>query len=335
MIYGHGDDLFRYTDEIKYNFSSNVYYKGSPPELLTYISSAIDSVQNYPSPAAEELNEAVAKRFQLDKNHFLFTNGATEAFYLIAQMFSGKSAGIFAPTFTEYEDACKVHGLNYDLVDKTWLRPQDYHVVFICNPNNPDGMIIPTKKLVQYMEHAPNTTFVIDEAYIEFTNQLKSLIALVEHFDNLIVVRSLTKTFAIPGIRLGYLAASPKTVERLLSYKMPWTENALAIEAGLQLFGHYDQWLFNVEELLEETKAFVYELSAINWLKVKPTHTSYFLIEIKKGKASELKEYLVKEHGILIRDATNFKRIDGEYIRLSTQSKDANRALINALKRWK
>ncbi|MEM9142772.1 MAG: aminotransferase class I/II-fold pyridoxal phosphate-dependent enzyme, partial [Bacteroidota bacterium] len=137
MIYGHGDDLHRYDGKIRHNFSSNVYYKGCPPALLANISSVAHTIQNYPSPAAEELSEAASRKFQLPKSHFLFTNGATEAFYLIAQWFSGKSAAIVAPTFSEYGDACEIHGLDYDLVDKKKLSPKNYQLVFICNPNNP------------------------------------------------------------------------------------------------------------------------------------------------------------------------------------------------------
>ncbi|MEM9143677.1 MAG: aminotransferase class I/II-fold pyridoxal phosphate-dependent enzyme, partial [Bacteroidota bacterium] len=204
-----------------------------------------------------------------------------------------------------------------------------------CNPNNPDGSIISTEVLTRHSEEAPNTIFVIDEAYIEFTNQIKSLVPLVGQLDNLIVVRSLTKTFAIPGIRLGYVVAHPAIIDPLFGIKMPWSVNALAIQAGLQVFAHYDPWRFHVGALLEETRAFVQELTAIGWLKVKPSHTSYFLVELKKGTAAALKAYLVEEHGILIRDATNFKGLEGEYIRLATQSQEANTNLVKALKLWK
>ncbi len=335
MIYGHGDDLHLYNGKIKYNFSSNVYYKGCPPELLEEISNATFTIQNYPSPAAKELNKAAANKFELNQNHFLFTNGATEAFYLIAHMLSGKSAAIVAPTFSEYEDACKIYGLAYRLIDNTMVHPEQYQVVFICNPNNPDGTIIPIKRLKKIIEEAPNTIFVIDEAYIEFNNQMESIIPLINRLKNLIVVRSLTKTFAIPGIRLGYIVASSHIIDQLLEKKIPWSVNALAIQAGLQIFKHYDQWLFDVDKLLEETKYFINELSKINWLEVKHSYTSYFLVELKKGTASSLKEYLATQHNILIRDATNFRCLEGEYIRLATQDRSTNIRLINALKHWK
>ena len=335
MINGHGDDRHLFTAEIRHNFSSNVYYRGCPKELLSEISSAVQLIENYPSPAAEELNEAAAGRFQLNSDQFLFTNGATEAFYLIAQLFTGSSVAIVAPTFSEYEDSCKIHGLNYHLTDKKSIQPDQYQLVFICNPNNPDGRIIPTNELTLLIEKSPNTTFVIDEAYIEFTDKIDSIITLAGQLPNLIVVRSLTKTFTIPGLRLGYIVSSSEIIQKLKSKKMPWSVNALAIHAGQKLFRRYDDWLFDVRELLAETNAFQHALSEIEWLELIPSHTSYILTKLKSGTASALKNYLVENHGILIRDATNFKHLQGEYIRLSTQSTDANNMLINALKDWK
>ena len=335
MINGHGDDRHLFDTEIRHNFSSNVYYRGCPPKLLAEIASAVQLLENYPSPAAEELNEVAATRFQLNSDQFLFTNGATEAFYLIAHLFTGSSVAIVAPTFSEYEDSCKIHGLDYQLIDEKSLQSNQYQLVFICNPNNPDGRIIPTNELTHLVEQNPYTTFVIDEAYIEFTDKIDSIITLAGHLPNLIVVRSLTKTFTIPGLRLGYIVSSSDIIQKLKSKKMPWSVNALAIYAGQKLFERYDDWLFDVRELLAETNVFQDALSEVEWLELIPSHTSYFLVKLKSGTASALKDYLIENHGILIRDATNFKHLTGEYIRLSTQSTDANNILVNALKDWK
>ncbi|MEM9896483.1 MAG: aminotransferase class I/II-fold pyridoxal phosphate-dependent enzyme [Bacteroidota bacterium] len=335
MIEGHGDDIHKYDGKIIHNFSSNVYYKGCPSELLSGLATHARHIQNYPSPAAEELNFAASKKFNLPEDHFLFTNGATEAFYLIAHISNRKKVAIVCPTFSEYEDACKIHGLDYDLVDKENFHAADYGLVFICNPNNPDGSVIPSEKLVRLIRENPSTTFVIDEAYIEFTNETSSLIHRIKDLPNLIVVRSLTKTFAIPGIRLGYVIASSSIVDQLLGKKMPWSVNALAIQTGLNVFASYDKWRFDVGELLEETNTFIQELSAIEWLQIQPTYTSYFLAKLKKSSAAALKDFLAKEYGILIRDATNFHRLEGEFIRLATQSPEANTALIKALDHWK
>ncbi|QDO94406.1 aminotransferase class I/II-fold pyridoxal phosphate-dependent enzyme [Formosa sediminum] len=334
MLNGHGDDLHLIEVEIKHNFSSNVYYKGCPKTLLDEVSRCVNQIQSYPSPTANELNELAAKKFQLKSNQFLFTNGATEAFYLIAQLFSNKKAAIVAPTFAEYEDACKIFHLDYELINVAELQNTNANLVFICNPNNPNGNVLFKAELEYLFQEKPNTIFVIDEAYIEFTTSIESIVSLTSKYNNLIIVRSLTKTFTIPGLRLGYVISDASLIAKLLTLKMPWSVNLLAIKAGEYIFKNYDKLQFNVSELLEETAVFKKQLSKLNGIRVCESDTSYFLIELFDKPANELKHYLIKEHQILVRDATNFNKLEGEYVRLSTQSKDANNSLIQILKAW-
>ncbi|MCL7764026.1 aminotransferase class I/II-fold pyridoxal phosphate-dependent enzyme [Polaribacter sp. Z014] len=334
MLNGHGDDLHLIEGEIKHNFSSNVYYKGCSKALLDEVSKHVRLIQSYPSPAASELNKLAAKKFNLKNDQFLFTNGATEAFYLIAQFFSDKKAAIVAPTFSEYEDACKIFKLKYELISRSEIYKTNADLVFICNPNNPTGAIFSKSELELLFQQKPNTTFIIDEAYIEFTNSTESIVSLTEKYINVIVVRSLTKTFTIPGLRLGYVVSDAANITQLLALKMPWSVNLLAIKAGEYIFNNYKNLQFNCTELIEETAFFKEQLTAIEGIKVCDSTTSYFLVELQRTSAKKLKEYLSTQHQILIRDATNFNGLEGEYIRLSTQSKEANNILIEALKKW-
>ena len=160
MLNGHGDDLHLINGQIKHNFSSNVFYKGCSKDLLDEIATQIPQIQSYPSPTANELNELAAKKFQLDSNQFLFTNGATEAFYLIGHLFANKTAAIIAPTFAEYEDACKNFNLNYKLISHKELKDVNTDLVFICNPNNPNGDIFTTDEL----DFLPNQSLLLRES---------------------------------------------------------------------------------------------------------------------------------------------------------------------------
>lgn len=336
MINGHGDDLHLFNVDIEHNFSSNVYYKGCPQPLLEHLKQHIESIQGYPSPAASELNVMAAKYFGLNENQFLFGNGATEIFYLLAHLYKGKTATIIGPTFSEYEDACSMYQITvfhelWDNIDKTELNTD---LVFICNPNNPTGKIYPKKKIEQFLCENPNTQFVIDEAYIEFTTQETSVIDLFVNYKNLIIVKSLTKTFTIPGIRLGYVIAPPHIIKGMEQFKMPWSVNIMACKAGAYIFKHYKQIQFQASVLLAETERFKQQIDTINYLQVQKGYTSYFLVKLKKGTAGDLKKYLVHSHKILIRDATNFVGLEGEYIRLAVQSEAANKTLIKALKQW-
>lgn len=336
MLNGHGDDLYAYPN-IRFNFSSNVYYNGCPEDLIQVLQNGIKKrVANYPSPVAEELSKMAADFHNHKEENVLFFNGATEAFYTIAHCFQGKSALVFGPTFSEYEDACRTHGLVIDWTERTRFEhcSSSADLAFLCNPNNPDGAIADRTTIEDFMRRNPETYLVVDEAYIGFTKSVNSVIDLCNDFDRLIVVRSLTKVFGIPGLRLGYVIGATEFIDRLKQKKMPWSVNGLAILAGEYIFENYKELHFSVEALLEEMIDFKEALSSIDYLELLPTSTTYVLAELKKGKASELKHFLVTEHDILVRDATNFTGIQGEFIRLSLQSKDANDALVQALRKW-
>ena len=336
MINGHGDDLHQFNSEIKYNFSSNVYYKGCSPLLLRELESKVVQIQSYPSPAAEELNVLAANYFSLNKNQFLFTNGATEAFYLIAQHFQYKKAIIVGPTFAEYEDACKINKLPHSFIlrDEIFNTNFEDNLVFICNPNNPDGEILSLIEIESLLKLFPKAHFIIDEAYYEFTNATKSVISLVNKYSNIAIVRSLTKTFTMPGLRLGYVISNKNFTSNLLALKMPWSVNSLAIASGEFIFNNYKELTFDIDELIQETTVFKSQINTIDYLNVIKGYTTYFLVELKKGTASELKKYLIEKHQILVRDATNFTCLEGEYIRLAVQFPEANAILIKALKEW-
>ena len=335
MINGHGDDAYKYTKKVLHNFSSNVYYKGCNAGLLKEIEQKITTIESYPSPAANELSFAAAKHFNLSENQFLFGNGATELFYLIAQLYAGKLATIIGPTFSEYEDACEMYGITTKFLDRKELKNKyTSELVFICNPNNPTGSVLQVDEIEELLSNSPHSLFVIDEAYIEFTNELCSSMKLLSDYQNLVIVKSLTKTFSIPGIRLGYVVGNANLIQKLIRYKLPWTVNALAIVAGLYIFKNYSSLLFSVDDLITQTKKFQTQINQFSSLRVESSCTSYFLVAVLKGTATELKEYLMNSSQILVRDATNFTLLKGEYIRLAVQKKESNMAILKALEKW-
>lgn len=336
MLDGHGDDLHLQKGDIQYNFSSNVYHQGTSPLLKEHLQGTCQSIGNYPSPTAHELNILAAKKHDLAVEQLLFTNGATEAFYLIAQHYKDKNATIVSPTFSEYEDACRIHELTCEWITRDEIETYSFPagVAFICNPNNPDGRVSAVSLLETIIQRFPETHFVIDEAYLEFSLVAETAIELISQFQNLTIVKSLTKTFAIPGLRLGYLISSEPFIQKLLTLKMPWTVNSLAISAGHYIFEHYENLTFDVKELIAATQSFQREVDRLMGFSVLPSATTYFLVHIENGTAQALKEYLTHQHGILVRDATNFTKLEGEYIRISLQSIEAQKALIEALKIW-
>ncbi|MGY0037049.1 pyridoxal phosphate-dependent aminotransferase [Pedobacter sp. NJ-S-72] len=206
-------------------------------------------------------------------------------------------------------------------------------VLFICNPNNPTGAVF--TDLESLIQKHPDVLFVVvDEAFIEFTLSLTSVIALIEKYDNLVVLRSMTKAYAIPGLRLGYIAANAVLIERLKAFKLPWAVNAMAIAAGHFIFDHYKTIQIPLPQLLVDKAGFVKDL-ANTQLTVYPSHTHFFLASTNLQTAAVLKQFLLKEFNILIRNADNFRGLTDKHIRISTLSKTKNQLLINALAEWK
>lgn len=335
MLKGHGDNAYQYNTEVIADFSSNVYFRGPAPKLIKHLSNHLENIGNYPEVAAESLSEIIADKYCLCSENILITNGATEAFYLLAQLFGNSVSDIFIPSFSEYEDACKLYHHNINFVNNSKLSADYFskaNLTWLCNPNNPDGKTLSKGELVKLITKHKDSYIVLDEAYADFSLEEISMLDKIPVFKNLIVVRSLTKKYAIPGLRLGFIAASKELISSLMQIKQPWSVNYLAIEAGKYLLKNGDS-NFNAKELIQLSTTLQQELTKINGLKVIPSKTSFFLAKLTKP-ASKTVEYLIKEHGILIRNASNFRSLDDTYIRISARSKDDNQKLIKAFKTW-
>ena len=229
MIFGHGDDAYRYGEQIKIDFSSNIYYGADLSGLQAHLASRFGIVAHYPEPEPTSLEKMLAKKLGVADNTVMVTNGATEAIYLIAQLYSGWASIIPQPTFTEYEDACKLfnHLLSYNADDELEVLPED-RIYWLCNPNNPTGNVVNTLLLRHIIRQHPRYLYVIDQSYKDYT--LSPMIQPKDMTDcyNVMLVHSLSKTYCIPGLRLGYIFASPIIIDRLRQIRQPWTVNAVA-----------------------------------------------------------------------------------------------------------
>ncbi len=337
MIIGHGDDGYLFENEILANFSSNVYYNGFPDGMKDHLISTFDTIKNYPEADARSLKQLLAQFHLLNQDQILVTNGATEAFYLIAHYFRGKSVSIITPSFSEYEDACQknnldIHFLPWEEIHENTKFQTD--VVFIGNPNNPTGAILLPENLKRMISLNSSTYFVIDEAYTDFTDHPISMVHEVVHLSNLIIVKSLTKTYAIPGLRLGYIISNELLISEISVFKMPWSVNTMAIEAGKYILNNFTRNPVPITSLLKETQELINQLEETNCVHICATNTNFFLCELKKGTAADLKLFLVKEYGILIRDASNFRGLSSKHFRIATQTNEQNRRLIEGLKQW-
>jgi threonine-phosphate decarboxylase len=335
MLYGHGDDGYRYDRQIIADFSTNVWYGGEPVGLKEYVFGRWSQVNRYPEVVAESLREKIAQHHQISAGQVLVCSGTTESIYLVGQLFTGKRTTIVTPSFSEYEDACQLfdHEITYlNWQDALEIPRLKTDLVFICSPNNPTGLLF--QDLQYWLKLNPQCLFAVDEAFIDFIWERNSAISLMKKFPNLLIMRSLTKTYAIPGLRLGYVLAHEDIISQLIRIKQPWTVNAMALAAGDFIFDHFDSIQPPVPQILEYKRTFVQELSKIEALQIYESDTHFFLGRTMVRNAAQLKEYLVEKHGLLIRDACNFRGLTRQHFRLATQSPESNEKIVNALREW-
>lgn len=334
MLNGHGDDSYRYNRKITLNFSSNVYHHTSLAPLFRHLENCWEQVRSYPEPSPYAVENKLAQAMGISAESVCLTSGATEAIYLVAQAFSGRRSCILSPTFSEYADACRLHGHQVQSIYTTDHLPEDVDIVWICNPNNPTGAVLPHDEMKRLAAQHPDVLFVIDQSYEDFT--LRRLFSPHEAaaLPNVILLHSLTKRFGIPGLRVGYLTARREWTARVRQNKMPWSVNTLALEAALFLTEHEKDFRFDLQALLEERARVARQLEALHIAEVWSGETHYLLARLRMGKASALKDYLAKTHGMLIRDAGNFEGLDERYFRIAVQSPEEDDRLLSAIGEW-
>ena len=333
MINGHGDDTYLYKD-IRINFSSNIYNQFDHEGLFCHLADQLDKVVSYPEPTPLSLETELAMMLSLRPEQVCVTNGATEAIYLIAQTFRRNKSAILTPTFAEYADACRMHEhqlCNIFTIDEI---PERAETLWLCCPNNPTGTVIPKEELVKAIETHPAVTFIIDASYAPFTQQPLITPAEAVTMPNVIMLHSMTKEFAIPGLRLGYITACEDLLHSIRLQRMPWSVNQVAIDAGHYLLMHQDEYQFDVKALMDEREHTASALQALGVIEVWPSDTHILLCKLRMGRASALKDYLAREEGILIRDASNFAGLDDTFFRIAVQSREENEQLIKGIINW-
>lgn len=336
MIEGHGDDIYRYdAGMVRINFSSNIYQQADHTALQEHLKEHLDVINNYPEPQPRSLEKMIAQQLGISPEAVMVTNGATEAIYLIAQMFHHSASIIPQPTFNEYADACRInhHIITYENTDDLKELPAD-RVYWICNPNNPTGNVM-TKGIIEYMaRRSPRYTFVVDQSYEDYTQERLISPKEVLGCHNLLVLHSLSKRFAVPGLRIGYITGHPDVIQLLRSIRHPWSVSALAIEAGKFLIKRNEPAIPDLTSYLLETTRLRANLRKIEGIRVFETKTNFMLCEIEPATSTKLKFYLVHEHGILIRDCFNFTGLSDHFFRVATQRPEENDALVDAIRQF-
>ncbi len=321
---------------VDFSVNSNPY--GPVPGVIEALRDV--QIERYPDPESLALRRALAAHHAVPPEHILPGNGSLDLLWMLALSYldAGNRVLILTPTFGEYARAAQMMGAAVDTQRATEpdgfkpdiekishrLLEADYKIVFICNPNNPTGKHIPRDQISSWVERHPGTIFVIDEAYIGFTTDLRSAISL--SYPNLLVLRSMTKDHALAGLRLGYAVAPPAMIKTLTKVRAPWNVNACAQEAGLASLLDVDIIQDQIQRLLQEKKSLVTGLRDLGY-KILESRTHFFLMRV--GNAAGFRETLLQS-GLQVRDCSSFGL--PRHVRISTRSSQANQRLLDAIR---
>ncbi len=320
------------------DFSVNLNPLGPPPGIAKALR-AYDPSQ-YPDPEGWELREALAHRFGVAVEKILVGNGATELIHLLARALlrKGDKAAILTPTFGEYEAACRKEKAQLHFcsaeeeVDFRWdiergvgfLRQLHPTLVWLCNPNNPTGVYMSQKDVIALLQGSAEGWFIIDEAFLPFVGEPWNSLSLLKN-PRVILLRSMTKDYALAGLRLGYLIADEDVVRTVKSVQPPWSINGAALAAGIAALQD-TQHLTKTRECISQAKEFlVRELTRLG-LWVVPSDANFLLVQVKN--ASEVRVRLVRK-GIHVRDCTSFGLPD--FIRLGVRTLPECQRLVQVL----
>jgi len=346
----HGGNIQEFCEQYGYapdrvlDFSTNVNFMGAPPAAVAAIGRNLDLITNYPDCRQKALKEGLSDYLRMPAENILVGNGSAEIIFLLCQYYRPEQALILAPTFGEYELAIEaVHGstifLNLDAnnnfalpIDKAMRILPEVDMAFVCNPNNPTGTLFRPEELLELVRAAQ--TLIIDEAFIDFADSRNSLRQQVLAAKNLIVVGSLTKFFAIPGLRLGYALADSQTIRQLNALRDPWSINCFAEIAGREVVKDQEYISLSKTANLENRNYLSQKMYSTGAFKVFPSEANFILVEICDPNINSISlQKDLAEYGILIRECSSFRNLDDRSIRLAVRSKEDADHLVSCIER--
>jgi threonine-phosphate decarboxylase len=353
----HGGDVWGFSRkydvplEKVLDFSGPINFLGASPKAVEAIRKNAELVRFYPDPNPVELRMQLAEYVgDVSPENVILGNGSTELIYMVPEFFSPNFKAIIpVPSFTEYEKATLRAGgepmfvklpedfsLNIENIKK--VVTDDTRIVFVCNPHSPSGTLYDKQTILKLADFCERNDIVvcIDENYIEFAEKGKdaTVTPYVKEYANLFVIRSLTKFYAMPGLRFGYAIADQDFVGALQDVRQPWTINSLAVFAAKAALQDTEFIEKTKSSIKREKAQLVKMIKEIDVLRVFPSETNFLLVKIlnKEITSTSLREILAKE-GILIRDCSTFVGLDDSYFRVTVRSSGENVVLMKALRK--
>jgi cobyric acid synthase CobQ/L-threonine-O-3-phosphate decarboxylase len=322
------------------DFSANMNPLGPPEGLRTVISSQISFLVHYPDPACTALIEAAASHYQVSREEVIAANGTSEILFLLPQVLGKRRAVVPVPAYADYAKAVALHGMAVETIALS--EEDDFRLdcdaigrvlagdeaVFIARPNNPTGWVCPASDLRRLAVAHPETIFVVDEAFGDFVEDFDSLTK--KRPPNVLVLLSLTKIYAIPGLRLGCAVGDASLIQRLRQMQPTWSVNTLAQAVGAAALQDRN-YLQNTRQYVREQREWLAaELAALPGLKVYPGEANFLFLQTTT-LASELAGQLLGK-GIAIRVCRNFAGLDDRFFRVAVRTAEENGRLCAALR---
>ena len=326
------------------DFSANINPLGPPDWLRPLISSRLSSIVHYPDPDSSSLRASISSHYGVKEKEVLVGNGSTEIIRSVPFALPIDHALIPVPSYSDYVNAVEIAG---KVVKKMLLKEEEGfqldlsflnkeisagQLVFIGQPNNPTGLLIDPVALRTLALKHPSTLFVIDEAFLDFVEEAESLIC--NRPSNVIVLRSLTKFYAIPGLRLGFAIAEPELIEKIKKIMPLWSVNCLAQAAGEHALQDH-AYALRTRALVREQREFLFnEIHSISGLTVFSGQANFLLVRLDRQDADgpALARQMLSS-GIAIRVCDNFDGLDGRFFRIAVRSEDENLKLLHVLRK--
>ncbi len=320
------------------DFSASINPLGPPESVLTALTGAIGDIKHYPNPDYPAVREAIAQYHQLEKGWILPGNGVAELLTWVAwECHQLEGVLLPSPAFADYLRCLQAFQVNYSFYPLDHLGGDLSHftanpekwALWINNPHNPTGRLWQRETLRQYLEEF--ALVVVDEAFMDFLPPpAESLSELVHCYDNLVILRSLTKFYSLPGLRIGYAISRPERLTRWQKWRDPWPVNTLAAAAALAAMRDEEfrlktwQWLPPTRSRLQAS------LAAIDGLTVYPSHANFLLVK-SVFSTTRLQWELLQKYQILIRDCLSFPELGDSYFRVAVKTEKENQLLAQAI----
>ena len=347
----HGGNIYHYAEMLGIppgeilDFSASINPLGPSKMALKAIKAAMAELVNYPDPDSSALITALSDKFSLAADSMLAGNGSTELIYLIPRALRPSRALVLAPSFSDYARAVDLSGgkvVHFPLKEADGFVPDvdalvkaitGVDMLFLCNPNNPTGVLLDRDRVVYILTNArrAGSFVVLDEAFIEYAPG-GSVIDEAVSKPGVAVLRNFTKFHGMPGLRAGWLAAHRSVISRIKARREPWSVNTLAERAAAASLSDTMYERKSLELFNRERVRLLNGLSGIPGFFVYATSANFLLIRVDTPGLTSggLAERLAVK-GILIRDCSNFKGLDGRFVRVAVRNRQDNERLVAAI----